>query len=85
MIIITNQQEQLIGTVSLFSIPPNTSCNDIIIHSQTYITLWIEETPPTLVKKALRIIVDGLHDFGPIQTLHSLSVLDVTRTVGSII
>lgn len=51
------------------------------IHCQTYITLWIEETPPTLVEEALGIIVDGLHDFGPIQTLHSLSILDVTRTV----
>ena len=68
-----------------YSIPPDIPFIDALyVHSQTYITLWIKKTPPTLVEEALGIIVDGLHDFGPIQTLHSLSVLDVTRTTGSV-
>ena len=45
----------------------------------SYITGRVEEAPPSLVEEPLRVIVDGLHDLSPVQTLHSFSVLDITR------
>ena len=49
------------------------------LHRQAYITVWIEETPASIGKEPLRVIVNSLHDFGPVQVLQSLSVFDVTR------
>ena len=49
------------------------------LHRQAYITVWIEETPASIGKEPLRVIVNGLHDFGPVQVLQSLGVFDVTR------
>ena len=46
----------------------------------TDLTLWVQESPSTSVKELLRIIGDGLHDFAPVQTLHSFSVADITGT-----
>jgi len=48
------------------------------LHRQAYITVWIEETPASIGKEPLRVIVNGLHDFGPVQVLQSLGVFDVT-------
>lgn len=42
-----------------------------------YLALWVQEGPPSLLEKALRIINDGLHDLGPVERLHPLRVLDV--------
>lgn len=44
----------------------------------TYLTLWIQEGPATLLEEALWIIDDGLHNLSPVQRLDSLCVLDVT-------
>lgn len=44
----------------------------------TYLTLGVQERPPSLLEEALRIVNDGLHDLGPVQGLDSLCVLDVT-------
>lgn len=48
------------------------------LEAYTYLTFRIKEGPATLFKKALRIINNGFHDFGPVQRLNTLSVLDVT-------
>lgn len=44
----------------------------------SYITVWVQKTPSTLIKEAFWVIIDGLHDLGPVQTLNTLCVLDVT-------
>ena len=46
---------------------------------EAYITVWIEETPASIGKEPLRVVINGLHDFGPVQVLQSLGVFDVTR------
>ena len=48
------------------------------LHRQAYITVWIKETPASIGKEPLGIIVNGLHDFGPVQVLQPLGVFDVT-------
>ena len=46
----------------------------------SYVTLGVQEGPPPTLKETLGIIINGLHDLGPVQTLDSFSVLDVTGT-----
>ena len=43
-----------------------------------YITGGVEEAPASLTEESLHVIVDGLHDLGPVQTLDSFRVLLVT-------
>ena len=45
----------------------------------SYITVWIQEAPAPLFKEAFWVIVDGLHDLGPVQALNSFCVLYITR------
>ena len=48
------------------------------LHRQAYVTIWVKETPASIGKEPLRIIINGLHDFGPVQVLQPLGVFDVT-------
>ena len=42
--------------------------------------MTVEEIPAATFEESYRVVCDCLHDLGPVQTLHSLSVVDVTRT-----
>lgn len=44
-----------------------------------YLALRVQERPTSLLKEALGVIDNGLHDLGPVQRLDSFCVLDVTR------
>lgn len=46
----------------------------------THIALWIQEAPPPIIEEALRVVIDGLHDLGPVQALNAFSELDVALT-----
>jgi len=48
------------------------------IAKETHATVWIQETPSTILNKRFRIIVDRFHDLGPVQTLDAFSVFNVT-------
>lgn len=46
----------------------------------TYSTLWLQERPSSIVKKALWVVSNCLHNLGPVQALNSLSVMYFTGT-----
>ena len=50
------------------------------VQGQAHPTLWVQEGPAALFKKPLGVIHDRLHDFGPVQRLHSFRVLNITGT-----
>lgn len=50
-----------------------------------YITLWLQESPPAVVKEPLWVIIDGLHDLDPVQALNTLRVADVTGAAKNIL
>ena len=53
------------------------------VKQEAYITVWIQKAPSTILQERLWILVNRLHDLGPVQALDSFSVLDVTRTVAT--
>ena len=50
--------------------------------THTYITLWVQKAPATILEESFGVIIDCLHNLGPVQTLHPLRVLDITGANG---
>ena len=49
-----------------------------VIATETYAAVWIQETPSTILNKRFRILVNRLHDLGPVQALDTFRVFNIT-------
>ena len=49
-----------------------------LLPATTYVILGVQERPTTAFKEPVWVVSDRLHDLGPVETLDTLGVIDVT-------